>query len=121
MTYDQLVLDERRAWPSQLADADAEAVARALYEAARARGTHAFVDDEALERLRGRVAFVRAHLPEAGLPELGDAELDATLRRALRGRDSFAELREARLPRRARGAARARRRRRCWPRRRPSG
>ncbi|HXU73781.1 MAG TPA: ATP-dependent helicase HrpB [Polyangia bacterium] len=94
MTYDALVLDERRAWPSQLGDADADAVARALHEAARDRGTHAFVDAEALERLRGRVAFVRAHLPEAGLPELTEAELDAALGELCVGRDSFAELRE---------------------------
>ncbi len=50
-----------------------------------------------LERLRGRVAFVRAHLPEAGLPEVGEAELDATLAELCLGRDSFAELREAGL------------------------
>jgi ATP-dependent helicase HrpB len=95
MSYDALVLDERRAWPTQLADVDAEAVARALYEAARARGTHAFVEEEALERLRGRVAFVRVHLPEAGLPELGESELEAALAELCVGRDSFAELREA--------------------------
>jgi ATP-dependent helicase HrpB len=95
MSYDALVLDERRAWPSQLADADGAAVARALHEAARARGTHAFVDAEALERLRGRVAFVRAQLPEAGLPELTEDELDAALGEVCVGRDSFAALREA--------------------------
>jgi ATP-dependent helicase HrpB len=95
MSYDQLVLDERRAWPSQLASADAVEVARALYEAAQARGTLAFVDSESLERLLGRVAFVRAHIPEAGLPEIGAPELDATLAELCQGRDSFAELREA--------------------------
>src|SRR5437868_10894663 len=49
--------------------------ARALYEAARGRGAQAFVDAEELERLRGRVAFVRQHLPEAAPPEVGDGEL----------------------------------------------
>jgi ATP-dependent helicase HrpB len=95
MTYDQLVLDERRAWPSQVAGVDDAAVARTLHEAARARGLHAFVDAEELERLRGRVAFVRQHLPEAALSELGDAELDATVGELCLGRDSLAELREA--------------------------
>ena len=97
MTYDQLVLDERRAWPSQVAGVDEAAVARALYEAARARGTHAFVDAEELERLRGRVAFVRQHLPEAGLPEVGEPELDATLAELCLGRDRLTELRDAGL------------------------
>ena len=95
MTYDQLVLDERRAWPSQVAGVDDAAVARALHEAARARGLQAFVDAEELERLRGRVAFVRQHLPELALPEMGHAELDATLGELCVGRDRLAELREA--------------------------
>ena len=68
-----------------------------------------------------RVAFVRAHLPEAGLPDVSEAELDGALARALRGRDSFAELREAGFVGALRGAARSRRRRRCSPERRPSG
>jgi len=95
MTYDQLVLDERRAWPSQVAGVDDAAVARALHEAARARGLQAFVDAEELERLRGRVAFVRQHLPEAALPDVGDAELDATLGELCLGCDRLAELRDA--------------------------
>jgi ATP-dependent helicase HrpB len=94
MTYDQLVLDERRAWPSQITGVDDAAVARALHEAARARGLQAFVDAEELERLRGRVAFVRQHLPEAALSEAGDAELDATLAELCLGRDSLAALRD---------------------------
>ncbi len=95
MTYDQLVLDERRAWPSQLPASDATEVARVLAEAARTRGPHTFVDVESLERLRGRVAFVRANVPEANLPEIGDAELNATLGDVSQGRDSFAELADA--------------------------
>ena len=95
MTYDQLVLDERRAWPSQLASVDETEVARSLYEAARARGPVGFVDAEELERLVGRVAFVRAHLPDAGLADVGAAELDATLAALCQGRSSFAELRDA--------------------------
>jgi ATP-dependent helicase HrpB len=95
MTYDQLVLDESRAWPSQVGGTDPAAIAQALFEAARARGRQAFVDAEELERLIGRIAFVRQHLPEAGLPEVGEAELDATLLELCQGRDSFADLREA--------------------------
>jgi ATP-dependent helicase HrpB len=95
MTYDQLVLDERRAWPTQTTHADPAEVARTLFEAARSRGVQAFVEPEALERLLGRVAFVRAQLPELGLPEIGTAELEATLAELCQGRDSLAELREA--------------------------
>jgi ATP-dependent helicase HrpB len=95
MTYDQLVLDERRAWPSQVDGADAAEVARVLFEAARARGTQAFIEPDELERLLGRIAFVRAHLPELGLPEVGPAELEATLAELCQGQDSFAELRQA--------------------------
>jgi ATP-dependent helicase HrpB len=95
MTYDQLVLDERRAWPSQVTGVDEAAVARALHESARARGVQAFVDAEELERLKGRVAFVREHVPEAALAPVGDGELDATLGELCVGRDSLAELRDA--------------------------
>ena len=95
MTYDQLVLDERRAWPSQVTNADPQAVAATLHAAARARGLQAFVDPEELERLRGRVAFVREHLPEAELLPLDDAAVDATLGELCVGRDRLAELRDA--------------------------
>jgi ATP-dependent helicase HrpB len=95
MMYDQLVLDERRAWPSQVVGADETAVARALYEAVRVRGQQVFVDAEELERLKGRAAFVRQYVPEAALPELGDDELDATLAELCIGRDSMEALRDA--------------------------
>lgn len=95
MTYDQLVLDEKRAWPSQLSDVDDEAVARVLHEAARARGLAAFADAEEIERLVGRVAFVRANVPEAQLAAVDAELLDATLGALCRGRSSFAELRDA--------------------------
>src|SRR6185312_11480804 len=65
--------------------------------AARARGVQAFVDAEELERLKGRIAFVRANVPEAEWPALDDAALDATLAELCVGRDSFAELRDADL------------------------
>ena len=95
MTYDQLVLDERRAWPSQMANVDAGKAAAALHAAARARGVQAFVDAEELERLKGRIAFVRVNVPEAEWPALDDAALDATLAELCVGRDSLAELRDA--------------------------
>jgi ATP-dependent helicase HrpB len=95
MLYDQLILDEKRAWPSQVQNADPLDVARTLYEAARARGLQAFVENDAMDRLQGRVAFIRTHVPEAGLREIDPAELDATLAELSQGRDSFADLREA--------------------------
>lgn len=97
MTYDQLVLDEKRAWPSQVAGADGAAVARVLHEAARARGTQAFVDAEELERLVGRVAFVREHVPEAALSPIDDGTVDAALGELCVGRDSLEELRQGDL------------------------
>src|SRR5262249_22921659 len=54
-----------------------------------------FVEPEELERLLGRIAFVRAHLPELGLPEVGPVELEATLAEVCQGCDSFAQLRQA--------------------------
>jgi ATP-dependent helicase HrpB len=95
MLYDQLVLDEKRAWPSQVPHVDPLAVARTLHEAVRARGLQALIESDALERLKGRIAFVRKHVPEAQLRELDPAEIDATLGELCQGRDCFADLREA--------------------------
>jgi ATP-dependent helicase HrpB len=95
MLYDQLILDEKRAWPSQSPHADPSEVARTLHGEARARGVRAFVESDALERLQGRIAFIRTHLPEAALRDLDPAELDATLGELCQGCDSLADLREA--------------------------
>lgn len=97
MTYDQLVLDERRGWPSQQAEADRAAVASVLFEAARARGPAALVEPEELDRLRGRVAFLNHSFPEAGLGEVTTTEVDAALAELCQSCDSFAELRQANL------------------------
>jgi ATP-dependent helicase HrpB len=95
LLYDQLVLDEKRA-PARpdAADADAAAIARALAEAALDRGPRAFTDGDALDRLLGRVEFLRGACPELALPALGEAELRAALEELCAGASSFAELRE---------------------------
>jgi ATP-dependent helicase HrpB len=95
LLYDQLVLDEKRAWASQSPHADLSEVARTLYEAARARGRQSFVEGDAIEKLQGRIAFIRTHVPEAELRDIDATELDETLRELCQGRDSLAELREA--------------------------
>jgi ATP-dependent helicase HrpB len=95
LTYDQLVLDEKSGRPG--ADADGSRVAAVLAEAALGRGARAFADGEALDQLVGRVAFVRERFAEAGLPALGAAEIDETLRALCHGRSSFEELHQASL------------------------
>jgi ATP-dependent helicase HrpB len=72
--------------------ADPVEIARVLAEAAAARGLATLVEPAALEQLRGRVAFVQTHLPEAKLPAADDALLDAALVELCTGRDSLAEL-----------------------------
>jgi ATP-dependent helicase HrpB len=92
LSYDGLVLEETRA-----DGADPALVADALFEAASASGFRTFVHGEGFDRWLARVAFVQAHCPEAGLPEINEAAILATLRELCVGRRSFAELREANL------------------------
>jgi len=79
--YDQLVLEERSGPP-----ADAEAAARMLGEAARARGIGTLWDAAEIDRLAARLEF-------AGL----SADVDAALADLCRGRTSLGELRDASL------------------------
>jgi ATP-dependent helicase HrpB len=79
LAYDQLTLDEKRA----PAPPDEEA-ARVLYEAARPRA-QALLADSPLER----IAFVGAHFPEVGMPEL---DADAALRLLCRNQTRLDEL-----------------------------
>jgi ATP-dependent helicase HrpB len=90
MTYDRLVIDERRA-----ARAEGEEVTRALVEAALDRGPEAFDDGEETTRLIARIEFVARTFTEAALPTLGDEDVRASLAEMCEGRRSFAELREA--------------------------
>jgi len=92
LAYEGLVLEETRA-----DTADPALVGRALADAALARGWRAFVRGEGLERWLARVSFVRTHCPEAGLPAVDEAAIEAALRDLCEGRKSFAELREADL------------------------
>jgi ATP-dependent helicase HrpB len=90
LSYDQVVLEEKRT-PAR--PEDGEGGARVLAEAARARGARSFVDGEALDRLLGRLAFVRTACPELALPTIGDAEVDAALTALCEGATRFDELR----------------------------
>ncbi len=91
LSYDALVLEESRSTRPE-----PEAASRVLLDAARRRGPRAFAAGD-LDRLAARVAFARAHCPEAALPALDDVTLDAALAALCEGRSSFAELREAGL------------------------
>jgi ATP-dependent helicase HrpB len=94
LVYDQLTIEERRA-PAR-AD-DGEVASAVLLEAARARGARALVDGEALERLLGRLAFLRSAAPELAIPPVGDAEVDAALAALCIGKTRLDELDGAEL------------------------
>ena len=120
MTYDALVLDEKRAWPSQVAARRSGGGGRALHAAARARGVQAFVDAEELERLQaGAWRSCASICPRRGCPS-------STMRRSTRRSPSCASgataspscARRTCSARWSRGSDR--RRTRCWPRRRPT-
>lgn len=83
--YDALVLDESRrsATPS-------EDVARALADAALARGPNAPWDVDAVEHLRRRLNFLAEHVP--AVPPLDDARLRETLVTHCADKASFADL-----------------------------
>lgn len=89
LAYDGLVLEETRA----PADASDPAAARVLAAAVRAAGWRSFADEGELSGLLTRLAFARTACPEAGLPALDEAAIDAALEEMCRGRASFADLR----------------------------
>jgi ATP-dependent helicase HrpB len=90
MAFGALLLDESRgvAQPSA-------AAARLLYEAARSRGVLASLVHEGWGGLVARLALLREHFPEAGLPEVTDTLDESAALRLCEGRVSFAELRES--------------------------
>ena len=98
LSYDGLVLEETRdADPRRIDPARAAPV---LAAAARAAGgLAAFVDADALARLRARLEFVARTCPDAGLVEPTEADLDALVEAAAAegGALSFTELRAAHL------------------------
>jgi ATP-dependent helicase HrpB len=85
--YQDLVLAER-ADP----DADPEAVAGVLAEAAGRDLSRALPKSEAFHELLGRVALLREAMPELELPALDDAGLVALLPHLCVGKRSFADL-----------------------------
>jgi len=93
MLYERLVLDERPSGSS----AD-EAAARLLVQRALAKGVDAFFPEDALARLRVRIAFTIDEAPDlaerAGLRMLDDDAIRAILVERCRGKRSFSELRE---------------------------
>jgi ATP-dependent helicase HrpB len=93
LVYDALTVDEERE-PARVGDEGASAV---LLQAARERGARSFCDAEALERFLGRVAFVREQVPDAGMPPLGDAEIDAALGELCQGQVRLDALSEGAL------------------------
>ncbi len=92
LSYDGLVLEETRGGAG-----DPAAVARALAEAARAKGFRAFVKGDELDRWRARVAFLRTTCPELELPSVDDAAIEAELARLCEDKRSLAEVEEADL------------------------
>ncbi|MDC3958298.1 ATP-dependent helicase HrpB [Polyangium jinanense] len=95
LAYEGLVLEESRVAATD--PASIERIGQALAEAACARGYRTFVRGDGLDTWLARVAFVRTHCPEAGLPVLDEPAIVGTLRALCMGRQSFAELREADL------------------------
>ncbi len=87
LAYEQLILDEVR----RPAEPGPE-TARVLLSQATARGARNFEDGEALDRLLGRIGFLRTAAPELALPELGPSELDDALGALCESAVSFAEL-----------------------------
>jgi len=89
MAFGALLLDEERG----VAPASAEA-SRLLFEAAKSRGLFHSLSSEGWAGLVARLALLREHFPEAGLPEVTGSLDDAAAERLCQHRVSFAQLRE---------------------------
>lgn len=87
LAYGSVVLEESRKPAAPSAEAS-EILARA----ARARGLERLADGSGLPALLERIAVLGRHVPEAGLPELGDDAAEAALLAACEGATSLAEL-----------------------------
>jgi ATP-dependent helicase HrpB len=85
LAYDGLTIDESRA-PAR---GDEEGASKVLFEAVRSR---AFVDKETLERLLGRVGFLRTAAPELEIPAIGDEQVAGALEKMCAGRTRLDEL-----------------------------
>lgn len=100
LMFEGLALEESAARPEGAALALAS---RELLRAARAKGWRSFTAEDEIDRFLLRLRFARAHCPDAGLPEIGETEIDAALADLCDGRRSFAELRAADLGAAVRG------------------
>lgn len=89
MAFGAILLDEARSVAAPSPEAS-----RMLFEAAKARGVLASLASTSVGALVSRLALLREHFPEAGLPEITAGVDDAAAERLCEGRVSFAELRE---------------------------
>jgi ATP-dependent helicase HrpB len=89
MAFGAILLDEER----RVAPPTPEA-SRLLFEAAKARGLFSSMASDSWAVLGARLALLREHFPDAGLPELTSALDDAAAERLCAGRVSFAELKQ---------------------------
>jgi ATP-dependent helicase HrpB len=89
MAFGALLLDEARAVAAPSPEAS-----RLLFEAAKSRGVFTALASETVGSLIARLALLREHFPEAGLPEVSSGLDDAAALRLCQDRVSFAELRE---------------------------
>lgn len=90
MAFGAILLDETRG----VAPPSAEA-SRLLYEAAKSRGIFNTLAGSGLGGLVSRLALLREHFPEAGLPEISAELGEEAARRLCEHRVSFAELEQA--------------------------
>ncbi len=87
-TYLDLPLEDPREVRPDPAEAE-----KLLRDAARERAGRIFASDESASRWLDRMRFLRAWMPELGLPEFDERELGEILARACAGKTSLAELR----------------------------
>jgi ATP-dependent helicase HrpB len=89
MAFGCILLDEERGTAAPSPEAS-----RLLFEAAKSRGLFTSLSSEGWGGLVARLALLREHFPEAGLPEVTASVDDAAAQRLCEGRVSFAQLRE---------------------------
>ncbi len=89
MAFGAILLDEARATASPSPEAS-----QLLFEAARSRGVFTTQASDGWAALVTRLALLREHFPEAGVPEVSAQLDDTAARRLCEGRVSLAELRE---------------------------
>jgi ATP-dependent helicase HrpB len=91
-SYEQLVLDERRA-PAPLSDESAGMLATVAW----ARGLEWFRDGDSVEALKARLELIAELLPGEAVPRLGEDEIRGAVRLACEGKRSLEEIRQMSL------------------------